>query len=288
MIAHVAAAGEQRGRVVLHLTHGATSSVALEAAMRVAQAFQSEIESQFVEDLQLIELAAFPFAREISLNGQRTVPLSPERIAEDMRHAASALHRQIRELARRSDVPYRATIVRDEPVRAVARACAECGPWNVVALAEPLGAGSGVLLRDLFAAVGGTTGVVVVGPNAKRTTGPVTVEVETITDVEPMLRAARRLLPVTGSTTITLLLVARSEAETMEMEDQARLVIGADGVTQIARATLAHGAPIELAERLRRSGSGFILARFGGLLVPADGDISHLTLALECPLFLMR
>ena len=50
MIAHVAEAGEDRGRVVLRLgSSGRLSDIALEAAMRVAQAFQSEIESVFVE-----------------------------------------------------------------------------------------------------------------------------------------------------------------------------------------------------------------------------------------------
>ena len=71
MIAHVAEAGEGRGRVVLHLTHAAPSPVAIEAAVRVARAFQSEIESLFVEDAALLDIAAFPFACEISLSGRQ-------------------------------------------------------------------------------------------------------------------------------------------------------------------------------------------------------------------------
>ena len=54
MIAHVAQAGEDRGRVVLHLQSGHPSAIALEAAVRIARAFQSEIESLFVEDEQLL------------------------------------------------------------------------------------------------------------------------------------------------------------------------------------------------------------------------------------------
>ena len=288
MIAHVAAAGEERGRVVLCLTHGAVHPIALEAAIRVAQAFQSEIESLFIEDLQLFELAAFSFAREISLTGRRRNAMTPECMALDMQHVAAALQRRIAELARRSEIPLRSTVVRDEPVNAVARACAECGPWNVVALAEPLGPGSPAMLRELFAAVAGTTGIVLVGPNARRTSGPVIAEVEDIADLEPMLRTAERLVAVTGAESFSLLLVGRNDDETLEMEGQARLVLGAEPAATILRANVRHGAPIELAEQLRRSGCGFILARFGGLLVPDDGDLDHLALTLECPLFLMR
>ena len=84
------------------------------------------------------------------------------------------------------------------------------------------------------------------------------------------------------------MLVGRNDSETLEMEGQARLILGAEPAAIIQRANMRPGAPIELAEQLRRWGSGFILARFGGLLVPSGGDLEHLALALECPLFLMR
>ena len=57
MIAHVAQTGEDRGRVVLQLRSGRPSAIALQAAVRVAQAFNSEIESLFVQDQQLLDLA---------------------------------------------------------------------------------------------------------------------------------------------------------------------------------------------------------------------------------------
>ncbi len=293
MIAHVAAAGEQRGRVVLRLTHDTPHPIALQAAMCVAQAFQSEIESLFVEDLALFELASFPFAREISFSGRRSSALSAESIAADMRHVAAAFQRTISALAQRAEIPLRATVIRDEPVTAVARACAECGPWNVVALAEPISAASPAMLHRLFASVVETTGVVVVGPNAKRTSGPVIAAVEDIAHLEPMLRTAERLMAVTGSEslgteTLLLLLVGARDDDTMEMEGQARLVLGDKPLATITRVNVPQGAAIDLAERMRRLHGGFILARFGGLLVPREGSLDHLVQTLECPLFLMR
>ena len=67
MIAHVAAAGERSGRVVLWLGGSAGASrFAIEAAMSIAQSFQAAVDSLYVEDKQLFDLAEFPFARAIA------------------------------------------------------------------------------------------------------------------------------------------------------------------------------------------------------------------------------
>ena len=150
MIAHVARSGEDRGRVVLQLGSVNPSAAALEAAVRVARAFQSEIESLFVEDAQLFDCAAYTFVREVSLTGRQRRVMSPAGMTRDLRHAAQAARRQLEALARRAEVPLRSRVVRDEPLRALAIACAESGPWNVVALAEPFTAGNASPLKQLL------------------------------------------------------------------------------------------------------------------------------------------
>lgn len=171
---------------------------------------------------------------------------------------------------------------------AVANACAQCGPWNVVALAEPLSSSSCAQIKRLFSTVADTTGVVAVGPLARRTRGPVIVALEDVGHLEPMLRTAERLLAGCGDNGITLLLVGASEAETMDMEGQIRLVLGNDREITFARVVVRHGAPGELADRIGRIKGGFVLAQFGGLVAPFDGNLRGLANALECPLFLMR
>jgi hypothetical protein len=42
------------------------------------------------------------------------------------------------------------------------------------------------------------------------------------------------------------------------------------------------------AEVIRRLAAGFIVGRFGGLLLPPEGNLRPLAAVLECPLFLMR
>ncbi|MEZ5850692.1 MAG: hypothetical protein R3D68_08610 [Hyphomicrobiaceae bacterium] len=288
MIAHVAEAGEQKGRVVLQLSGCAPSPIALEAALRVARAFQSEIESLFVEDQQLLDLASLPFAREISRTGGKRLAMSPEAMARQMRALASSLHRQISRMARDAEVPIRATVVRDEPVSAVARACAACGPWNVVAIAEPLTRANAALLQQLFGAVADATGIVIVGPKAKRTKGPVIVAVEELSHLEPMVRAAQRLVAEDGGEGILAILIAENDAEAQQLEGQARLVLPPGTAVTLVRLSPRHGSPVEIVEGLRRMHASFILAQYGGFLVPANSDLEHLTPVLECPLFLVR
>ncbi len=288
MIAHVASAGEDRGRVVLRLSSsGHSSEFALEAAVRVAQAFQSEVESLFVVEQQLLELASFPFAREVSFSGRQVRALSPAGIERDMRMVASAWMRRVEAIARRADVPVRGRSVRGETVDVLATACAECGPWNVVALAEPFTPYHSPALKELFDTVIGTTGIVLVGPKARRSTGPVIAAVEDIERLPGMLRAAERLASVQSSA-ILLLLIGSSEERANLMEAQTRLVLGAQSEIRIAAVEPARGAPAVAAEALRRLGGSFVIAQYGGLVVPENDDLKPLVTALECPLFLVR
>jgi hypothetical protein len=287
MIMHVAEAGEQRGRVVLQLRSGQPHDIALAAAFRIAQAFRSEIESLFVEDQQLLELAGFPFAREISVSGRRTRALSREDMARELRLMAHAICRQVERQAKAAEVPLRRRIVCDDPVAALATACAENGPWNVVALADPFTPGDGDALRLIFDRVTATTGIVIVGPHAKRSEGPVVAVIEDMGHLEPMVRSALRLLREEGEE-ITVLLIADDEYKGHWMEAQARLALGDMQSVRIRLASDPHGSGAVIAEDLRRLDPGFVIARFGGMLIPAEGDLKHLVAALECPLFLMR
>ena len=53
-------------------------------------------------------------------------------------------------------------------------------------------------------------------------------------------------------------------------------------------AAVARGEAAVVAEALRRLGGGFVICRFGGLVVPDEGDLRPLASVLECPLFLVR
>jgi hypothetical protein len=287
MIAHVAEFGEDRGRVVVHLGSAQPSAIALEAAVRVARAFQSEIECVFVEDAQLFDCAAYSFVREVSLSGRQRRVVSTAGMTEDLRLAAKGARRQLEALARRAEVPLRSRVVRDEPLRAIAIACAERGPWNLVALAEPFASGNGSMLRQLLLEIAGTTGLVTVGPMAQRVTGPAIVVVEDPQRLPGMLRTAGRLAALDGSE-IVLLLVAADEEGLALLEGQARLLAPDREELRIELAEVAHGEAAVIAEGLRRLKGGFVICQLGGLIVPDAGDLRPLAGALECPLLVVR
>jgi hypothetical protein len=288
MITHVAKASEERGRVVLHIGPGHPNPVAIEAAIRVARAFEAGIESVFVEDQQLFDLACYPFAREISLTGHSSRVLSPEHVTRELKFAAQAVRRKVEQLARAAEIPLRSRVIRDEPLRALALVCAECGPWNVVALADAF-TGNAHTLRRLLNEVADATGVVVVGPKARRTRGAVVVALEELEHLPAMLRTAERL--VGEGDEIVLLLIGTDEEGLHWMEGEVRLAIGANDLVRIRQAEIARGAASVIAEALRRLEAGFVISHFGGLVVPDEpdgGTLKPLAAALECPLFLVR
>jgi len=290
MIAHVAQSGEDRGRVVIQLGAGHPSAIALEAAVRIARAFGSDLESLFVEDEQLFDCAAYGFVREVSLSGRQSRALTLDTMMRDLHLAAQGTRRRLEALARAAEVPLRCRVVRDEPLRALTIACAETGPWNVVALGEPFTGANGALLKQLLAEVSGTTGLVTVGPRAQRVSGPVVVAVEDTGELPDMLRTAERLAALDGAE-IVLLLVAPNEEELARMDAEARLVVeDRQGVRiQAAQsAAVAHGEAAVVAETLRRLAGGIVICQFGGLVVPDQGDLRPLASVLECPLFLVR
>ena len=287
MIAHVAERGEDRGRVVLHLRSAHPSPVAIAAALRVARAYGSELESLFVEDEQLFDCAAHSFTREVSLSGRQSRPMSVNAVMRDLYLTAQGARRQIEALARQAGVPLRCRVVRDEPIRALSIACAETGPWNVVALGEPFGGGDGTLVKQLIADVSGSTGLIAVGPKGQNVAGPVVVAVEDTQHLPDLLRAAERMAAIDGDE-IVLLLIAPNEEQLYQMDGEARLVIEAGEGVRIQSAAIALGESAVIAETLRRLGGGLVICEFGGLVVPDGGDLRPLASVLECPLFVVR
>lgn len=287
MIAHVAESGEDRGRVLLHLRSGNPHVIAIEAALRVARAFGSDLESLFVEDEQLFDCAGYGFAREVSLSGLHTRPLSRDAVMRDLHLAAQGARRQVEALARKAEVSLRCRVVRDEPMRALSVACAESGPWNVIALAEPFNEAHAALFKQVLMEVSGTTGLVAIGPKAQRVHGAVVVAVEDTAYLPDMLRAAERLASLDDAE-ILLLLIAPDQGELERIDGETRLVVEARENVRIEWAAMARGEAAVIAEALRRLRGGMVICRLGGLVVPGQGDLRPLAAALECPLFLVR
>lgn len=293
MIAHVANAEEQRGRVVLWLGGGGEiQEAAVDAALRLAQAFESEVESLFIEDRQLFDIASLPFAREIRLSGRQTRPMSADALARDLKAHASAMQRHVLARARAAEVKALTRVMRAAPAQALAEVCAEKGPWNVVAVGVPVrnGTGTGHLgagLAEVFEAVHATTGVVVAGTKATRAVGPVIAVVEELDRAVPMMRAAQRIATATGGDA-RLWLLEQSQTRQEWLEGQIRLALGAASRLKLEVLDMASHTPRSVAGLLRGAGAGFVITRFGGLLTPSEEEVAPFAEQLDGPLFLVR
>lgn len=287
MIAHVAEAGESRGRVVLRYSVGDPSPTAIAAAVCVARAFQAEIESLFIEDTQLLEMAKHPFVTETSFGGRTRRAVTRRGLVSGFRASFVAARRRIEAAARAADVPFIERVVRDEPVHALAAACAQNGPWNVIALAEPFGSGSGEIIRELFEQVRDATGLVLAGPAATRTKGPVVVVAEDLERLPGMLRLAERVATAIEDE-VVLALLADDDTALAHFDGEVRLALADRTDVRILQSMAVHGEPAAAAEVIRRLRAGFVIAHFGGVAAPRDAVWRPLATALECPLFLVR
>lgn len=286
-IVHVAAASEDRGRVVLQLRTGSPNRIAMVAAARIARAFGASIEGVFVEDQQLIDMAAHGFIREITRWGSEPRTLSPLAMARDLAAEARSAHERIIAAAAAAEVPLRLRVMRDEPVRAMAVACAECGPWNVIVVSEPFGAKEGPKIAELLDAISASTGVVIVGPKATTHSGRILVAVEDIDRLSQMVRAAERML-LDEADRMTVVLFGSDTRDVDELESQARLALAGMADVLFATAVVPEHGYAAAADILHRHGPGLVIAQIGGRVVPVEGDLAPLASVLPCPVFVVR
>jgi len=304
MTAHVAEAGEGRGRVVLRCSAWAPNDVAIEAALLVANAFQSEVELLFVEDSQRIEFARFPFAREFSLRDGTPRPVSARAIEAEARGTFSVARKRVASVASEFEVHVYEQIVRDDPVDALASACAQRGPWNMIAIAETFGAQASFSLDEIFDTVTDATGVIVAGSGARplarpdlalqkrpssqsTSTGPVVLAIEDTDHLHAMLRAGR-FIATTMTVDVVVLLIAATDEDLAQMDGEVRLALSDHDNIQLARGGATLGNQAAAAETIRRLLPGFLIAQHGGIAAPRGNNLRPLINALTCPVLLVR
>ncbi|MCB1503504.1 MAG: hypothetical protein KDJ47_00870 [Hyphomicrobiaceae bacterium] len=288
MTAHVAERGEGRGRVVLRLTGGyPVSERAIEAAIKVAKAFHSEIESLFVADRQIADAAGYGFAREIGPVAALSGKIAIATIERELELSARAALRRVCELAQQADVPVHDRFVRDTPLGALAHACQMAGPWNIVVFAEPFTIDVLARLERVFERVTGMTGILMVGPRARRAGGPVVAVIEDIERLPGMVRTAHRLAAAERQDVI-LAITARTRSGQNWIEDEVRHASVDLSHLKIVGLGRPGAGTAVAAEMLRQLHPGLVIAEHGGIVVPRSGEHGALAAALECPLLVVR
>jgi len=268
--------------VVLQLRAGAANPVTLEAALRVAAALHRDFESIFVEDDDLLSLSAMPFAREITMTGRRSRPLSREVVARQMHAASLAAQREIESIARRLDVKTRFTTVRDEPAHAMRQAGKRAG---ILVFGEPISTATHRDMRAVVSCLAGVAGCLLVGQGVRRASGRIIALIDDLEHMDEIVAAALRF---GGQSTDVLGVLAVAEALARPDEFAMRLTEIVGRARRVLVEQLRTDEPASLAHGVSRLGGGLLVAGFGGRLIGSDAAIVRVAAAIECPLLLLR
>jgi len=107
-------------RIVVALESGCENLQALEAAAEMAAHMRVELHGIFVDDVDLLRLAALPFARQISLHSPGSLPIEANEIEVELRALASRARRSLQDVATRLQVPWSFETVRGDRSSVVA------------------------------------------------------------------------------------------------------------------------------------------------------------------------
>lgn len=109
-------------RVVVALESACENLAALERAAELAQRAKVTLHAMFIEDARLLDVAALPFTRQVSLASGASAPLEPGDVEADFRALAGRARRCLEEVAGRLHVDCSFEIVRGDRASALAAA----------------------------------------------------------------------------------------------------------------------------------------------------------------------
>jgi hypothetical protein len=285
----VSSDGQAPSKVVIRLRSAAPSRLALEAAVDAARALERRLSGVFIESRELISLAALSCAREVSFAGRHGAALSRERIESDLKLAAASAQRELRALARLAGVDLDFEVVQGDLADALD---GPVEPGALLALGEPLSAAEAGRLSHLLNETDEIAGVLITGPRAHRTRGPIVVAVEEAHRVLPLLGYAERLGHNRKQGLVLLLVGDTRERIDALRAAVERQLLPALPVTfaqaLISRAAAGRGSAGVLAEAVIRFQTGFAIVQLGRLIRARERELQMLAQTLECPMLLLK
>lgn len=178
-------------QLILELSHAGADPAMLRAAAEFARLLGLHLHGVFVEDEALLTLAEFPFAREIRLPTHEWAPLSADKLAAELRHAAEQARRSMQEILAGLEVPNVFEVLRGDPLSRIAELC--CA-GDIMAIAQPAAAAG--LVRLPQAAHDLKADVLLLPEGLQARDGPVVAVVRDAAD--PALDAAARIADKDG------------------------------------------------------------------------------------------
>lgn len=283
MIAHVAEASESSGRVVLWLDPAsAVSAAAIDASARVAAAYGSEVETVVVGSGDIPFDGPVPVRRIPAARGSGAAPAAPDALA----FSARRQQRETERAAARCGIACRHALVDGDAFDRLAEMCQARGPWNIVGLTQAPSAGLGHIVSTVLANVSGATGVIAAPAAVDTARTSICVVIEDMDRMPSMLRAAERLRRGAGE--VRVLIAEQTRIAYDELETAVRLLT--EGRPGIVFESAAPTFSVEgaLDATLRRAAPAFVIARFGGALLPSSRALARTIALTAAPFLLVR
>jgi nucleotide-binding universal stress UspA family protein len=120
-------------RILLALDASARGLAAMRAAAELAAGLRAELDALFVEDINLLRLAALPFAREVGYSSAHGRPLGFDELERTLRAQAARIQDLLDEAAQRLHLQFRFNVARG---RVLPEVIARAGEADLVVLGK--------------------------------------------------------------------------------------------------------------------------------------------------------
>ncbi|MEX2615143.1 MAG: universal stress protein [Alphaproteobacteria bacterium] len=270
-------------RILVALDSGTTVSAGLEVAAELAGRLRAELQGLFVEDGDLLQVAALPFTTQVNLMTGGSLPLESADLELQMARLASAARRRLSAAAERGHVPWSFRIVRGRIAQEVAAAAetvdlviVEGGLHRGPVLAR-LGLPARTTIQNLRRPV-------LVLRAGRHLTGPVAVVFDGTEIGEKALQLADILTP--DNNALTILFPEANPENRQALEARARELLGPAGNAAHFRTLRAASLPA-LCEAAHGQKAGLLVLGADSPLLPRSNAAEILD-SLDCPVLLVR
>lgn len=270
--------------ILVALDTSAHSLAALEAAARLAAAMHAELVGLFVEDVNLLRLAALPFAREVRWPSSTRRSLDEARMERELRLMASQARRALALAAEEAETEWQFRVVRGAVADEVLRAALEVDLLTLGRASRPLSRRVRLGSTAQAAAVRGGRSVLLARKGADPDQ-PVVVTYDG-SAVSPRVLSAAVQMAQTGESNLIVLILADNADDAPQLAEDASALLG-DGVAHAEYRFLPTNGEESLTEMLLQEHCSLIV--LGGENEILRGERLHKLLdQLDCPVLLVR
>ncbi|MDX1688811.1 MAG: universal stress protein [Candidatus Promineifilaceae bacterium] len=268
-------------RILVALDTSTHSMAALQAAANLAATLQAELRGLFVEDVNLLRLAALPFAREVRWTTASRRTLDEEEMERELQLRASQARRALAYAAEQAEAEWSFRVVRGVVSKEVLEAALDADLLSL-GRASRTRASRVPLGSTARAAAGKAPGAVLLARMGADLEQPIIVTYDGSPPAERALAAAARMSQANGSNLIVLIMADPDEAPQLAEEAHDYLE---PRVPHAEYRNLSSGQELVLA--VERETFGLLI--LGGESPILEGDeLQNLLDRLDCPVMLVR